>query len=273
MRGGEPVSVDPGFVAAVVSAVAIVAAIVTIGVQLLASTRAATTHLAKGNALSTPPDGVSAAGTNVARPAASVAFDITRTDDAASRRRFSAQLNEYYAANISQGNAIFWASLLSMSVGFAIIFIGILTAGRNSANAVIAGIAGVFSQFIGATFLVALRSTQAQSTTYAQTLVELQLHDARAAVDARATTLGLGLLNEIAADGASGLANQTRATIATGLIVKDGAPVAAPASIAAIPVEAVDVAHVTPRTQPPARAESVSYEESATPGSQRSAPP
>jgi hypothetical protein len=84
-----------------------------------------------------------------------------------------------------------------MSVGFSIVFVGILTAGTNFEETIVAGVAGVLSQFIAATFLVALRSTQRQSTAYAQTRVELPLRDVRAAADAHSIALGLELLNDI----------------------------------------------------------------------------
>ena len=140
------------------------------------------------------------------------------SSDAAAQLIF-AQLNEYYAANISQGNAIFWASLLSICIGFAIIFTGIVSAGGNAVTAIVAAIAGVLSQFIAATFLVVLRSTQQQATTYAQSLVELHLRDIARSTDRQGVALGLQLLNEISSD-RSNPANATKALIASGLIVK-----------------------------------------------------
>ncbi len=154
--------------------------------------------------------------------------DAPAYGDNASQQTF-ALLNHYYAANISQGTAIFWASLLSMSIGFAIIFTGIVIAtvsptAMSGMTALVTAIAGILSQFVGATFLVALRSTQSQATTYAQSLVELRMRDIRVTADATAIELGLRLLGEIETGDGQVLADQMRARLALGLILKDGAP-------------------------------------------------
>jgi hypothetical protein len=233
--------------------------IVIVGTRLLTSARAAEEHLASGMAL-TPRIGAAVSREAAGGPASAAAPALPDGDPS---DQIFAQLNHYYAANISQGNAIFWASLLSMSVGFAMIFAGIVTAGVNGTTAIVAGIAGVLSQFIGATFLVALRSTQAQATTYAQSLVELRLRDVRAAADARSVALGLRLLSEIPDEGANGLANQTRATLVTGLIVKE--TVLPPAATVAPPPVEVDDADRTGARIEPRRAASVSFDAGAAP--------
>jgi hypothetical protein len=249
--------------------------------MVLASARAASSHLAAGLAL-TAPGASSNAGTPkrfdypapgaVSRDERQSNLGLTAGSgppDAADPQQIVAQLNQYYAANISQGNAIFWASLLSMSIGFAIVFVGIVTAGPNSTTAIVAGVAGVLSQFIAATFLVALRSTQQQSTTYAQTLVELRLRDVRAAAEARSVALGLRLLDEIAGDGADALANQTRATLAMGLIVKDAGPLTPGAPVVPTPVND-DHTPRAPFRAAPARAEAVKFDTTRA-GSERTA--
>ena len=190
------------------------------------------------------------------------------TDEAASQQIFT-RLNEYYAANVIQGNTIFWTSLLAMLVGFAFIVFGLTKATSSATTAIVATVAGVFSQFIAATFLVALRATQQQSTTYAQTLVDLRVRDVRAAADAQSVALGLTLLNEISDDGASGLANQTRAALALGLIVKDITPPAAqPSPPTSVDIDVDDpkrAAQVEART----RAQSVAFDTGDTSGAQR----
>jgi Flp pilus assembly protein TadB len=203
-------------------------------------------------------------------PAADSLGDVD-TQDA---QQIVEQLNEYYAANISQGYAIFWASLLATVIGFAVILAGIDVAGTNPTTAIVAGVAGVLSQFIAATFLVALRSTQQQSTAYAQTLADLRIRELRAAADARDQSLALRLLAEISGDGAQQLANVTRATIAAGLMARDGAPAPAPpappapapapappapAPAPAPPVSAAPEALV-PRATTRMRAESIAFD-------------
>jgi hypothetical protein len=218
-------NLDPETIVATVGEALIVVLIGFMGTQVYLSSKTAKGHLANA---ALPRATAATARVAGANPSSGV-------DDVAP---IVEQLNQYYAANISQGYAIFWASLLSMIVGFVVILAGIDAAGTNSTTAIVAGVAGVLSQFIAATFLVALRSTQQQSTVYAQTLADLRVRDLHAAAEARTIALGLQLLNEIAGDGAQDLANQTRAGLAMGLIVKDGtpAPVApAPGAVAPTP--------------------------------------
>lgn len=233
------------------------------GSQLFGSANRAKDHLAKAAAMMPR-----AAADPTTRPVPSSrlqAFSSPPTDDAS--QQIIERLTQYYAANLNDGQAIFWASFVSMVVGFGIVYAGIVTAGANSTTAIVAGVAGVLSQFIAATFLLALRSTQAQSTAYAQTLVELRLHDLRAADEARATALGLQLLGEISGDGAIELANTTRAGLAMGLIVKQTTTPARAAPPVPAPVD-IDVTD-RPRTEPQSvgrtRAASVSLDETAQP--------
>jgi hypothetical protein len=199
-------------------------------------------------------------------PDASIALRVraagTPFTDPAAQQIFG-QLTQYYAANINQSFAIFWASLLAMIAGFIIIIVGIATAGANTATAIVAGVAGLLSQFIAATFLVALRSTQEQSTAYAQSLADLRSRDVRAAADAQATALGLELLGQIAGDGAAALVNQTRAALAMGLIVKQ--PPAEPTTAGSAPTS-----EPPPAIDSRARIPSVTFEDTrpATPPAQ-----
>jgi hypothetical protein len=217
VRRGDAVTIEAWTGTAAVGIV-----IVLVGWQLTASALATKRHLDRAAFLAAAP----AADADAPRTrAANERISATPPGGNGSASHASAPttvalLNEYFAANINQNNAIFWASLLAMSVGFAIIFGGVVAAGAGSTATIVTAIAGVLSQFIGATFLIALRSTQAQSTAYAQSLVDIHLHDARAAADAQAIALGLQLLGEITSDGSGALADQTRAAIAMGLIVK-----------------------------------------------------
>jgi len=204
--------------------------VVVSGTQVFTSSRRAKDHLANATALAPLARSAPAGPASVSDPRRAIPGGTAAGGDDSSQQIF-AQLTQYYAANISQGQTILGASFLSMVIGFAVVFAGIVTAGVNSTTAIVAGVAGVLSQFIAATFLVALRSTQAQSTTYAQTLVELRLRDLRAADDAQSVSLGLRLLEDISGDGAAALVNQTRAALAMGLIVKGPAPAETPAPI------------------------------------------
>jgi hypothetical protein len=211
---------------AAVAAAGFIVLIAAVGWQLLASASSADKHRAR--AIDGPPG---------ASPAVTARTEPTSGADAA--QQIFVELQRYYAANISQGNTIFWASLLSMCIGFAIIFAGVVSAGANSVTAVVAGLAGALGQFIAVTFLVVLRSTQQQATTYAQTLVELHLRDVTRSADERAVELGLRLLGEISAD-RTDPANATKAAIALGLIVKQSPTIVEPPA-APVEIPTIDV--------------------------------
>jgi hypothetical protein len=252
-------STDLTLVIAGVCAVLLVAGIVATGTQVVRSAGKANDHLARAAVLG--------AATSAKPGAAPAIIDTTSSTNDTSHQVF-ALLNEYYAANISQGNTIFWASLLSMSIGFAIIFAGIVSAGANAATAILTTVAGVLTQFIAATFLVALRSTQQQSTTYAQNLMALRMRDVRAADDARAVALGLRLLGEIAGDGATALANTTRAALAMGLIANETtAAAAAPAPPAPV-TDVSDASRAQPRAATRSRVESLILDETRGAGAE-----
>ena len=102
------------------------------------------------------------------------------------------KLELYFDRNLSQINYIFWLSLGVMIVGFAFILYGISqaftpiqeagtaqavaegvqsrTASSNVTPAIIGGIAGIITEFIGATFLFVYRSTIQQAVGYTRTL-------------------------------------------------------------------------------------------------------
>ena len=84
-----------------------------------------------------------------------------------------ATLESYFNRNLSQITSIFWLSVAVMLVGFGIIIWGI-SQSLQSPNAVvpaaIAGVAGIITEFIGATFLFIYRSTIEQAINYSKTL-------------------------------------------------------------------------------------------------------
>ena len=82
-------------------------------------------------------------------------------------------LESYFNKNLSQVTAIFWLSVFVMFIGFGIIIWGISQAIRmpdSTLPAVITGLAGVITEFIGATFLFIYRSTISQAGNYTKTL-------------------------------------------------------------------------------------------------------
>jgi hypothetical protein len=82
-------------------------------------------------------------------------------------------LEAYFNRNLGQITAIFWLSVVVMLVGFGIIIWGITQAlqSQNSlAPAAITAIAGIITEFIGATFLLVYRSTVQQGMDYSKTL-------------------------------------------------------------------------------------------------------
>ena len=78
-------------------------------------------------------------------------------------------LEEYYNRNLTQLAAIFWLSVTVMLFGFGVILVGvrqsILTPDKIS-TALITGLSGVLTEFIGATFLVIYRSVMKQAMEY-----------------------------------------------------------------------------------------------------------
>ncbi len=99
-----------------------------------------------------------------------------------------AKLEQYFDRNLSQINYIFWLSVIVMVVGFGFILFGIsqtlipipketgsniqeTTAQTNNLTpALVGSIAGIITEFIGATFLFIYRSTIQQALTYTKTL-------------------------------------------------------------------------------------------------------
>jgi hypothetical protein len=83
-------------------------------------------------------------------------------------------LEIYFNRNLSQIRWIFWLSIVVMSLGFILIFYGIVLGYQNPKEnwivAGIGGIAGVLTEFIGATFLFIYKSSILQADKYTEIL-------------------------------------------------------------------------------------------------------
>lgn len=85
----------------------------------------------------------------------------------------TAKLEAYLALNLKQISSIFYTSIIVMLVGFIFIMIATFLALQNPnviTPAIIAGIGGVITEFIGATFLLLYRSAIEHSGKYINTL-------------------------------------------------------------------------------------------------------
>lgn len=120
------------------------------------------------------------------------------------------RLELYFDRNLSQINYIFWLSVGVMGVGFLFILFGITnytasakTGDVNPATSAtaVAGVAGVITEFIGATFLFIYRSTIEQAANYTKTLERIN-----------SVGMAMQILDSISAE-ASGLRDQTKADI------------------------------------------------------------
>lgn len=83
-------------------------------------------------------------------------------------------LESYFSRNLSQIRWIFWLSVIVMSLGFVLILYGVALGYQNPNEnwivAAIGGIAGVITEFIGATFLFVYKSSINQADKYAEIL-------------------------------------------------------------------------------------------------------
>ena len=82
-------------------------------------------------------------------------------------------LEAYFNRNLSQITYIFWLSVVVMIVGFGIIVWGItqsLQSPNSLTPASLSVLAGIITEFIGATFLFIYRSTIQQAINYSKTL-------------------------------------------------------------------------------------------------------
>jgi nitrate reductase gamma subunit len=94
-------------------------------------------------------------------------------DPAAAWEVASNQLQEYLKINLKQIQSIYQLSITVMLIGFALIVTSIALAmlqPEENSPALVAGIGGVVTEFIGGTFLFVYRSALEQSRHYIQTL-------------------------------------------------------------------------------------------------------
>lgn len=90
------------------------------------------------------------------------AWDLARTS-----------LDAYFKRNLSQISSIFWLSVVVMVIGFAIIVWGVSQVIQQPSvilPASITTLAGLLTEFVGATFLLVYRSAIQQATDYSHTL-------------------------------------------------------------------------------------------------------
>ncbi|MDZ8139053.1 MAG: hypothetical protein RM049_27865 [Nostoc sp. DedQUE04] len=83
-------------------------------------------------------------------------------------------LESYFNRNLSQIRWIFWLSIAVMSLGFSLILYGVVLGYQHPKDnwivAGIGGIAGVLTEFIGATFLFVYKSSMQQANNYTEIL-------------------------------------------------------------------------------------------------------
>lgn len=140
------------------------------------------------------------------------------------------RLDAYFARNLQQINYIFVLSVIVMLLGFVVMLVGvgfaIFVRGTERTGAFLPTIAGLITQFIGATFLFVYRSTIQQAIRYVQTLE-------------RMNTVGMAMsvLDSIKQGSSEKLSDSTKASIALALLANyggehDAAAAATPAAAA-----------------------------------------
>ena len=83
------------------------------------------------------------------------------------------KLEAYFDRNLIQVNLVFWLAVLVMAVGFGFVLAGVILSYKNptqNSTAPLAAIAGIITQFIGATFMVIYRSTMKQANEFMSVL-------------------------------------------------------------------------------------------------------
>lgn len=117
-------------------------------------------------------------------------------------------LELYFQRNRAQVSQVFVIAIIVMTVGFAFVLFGVYLAlqNRGITPTLVAGVSGVITQFIGATFMVIYRSTMTQANEFM-------------AVLERINTVGMAVqvLDSIPDDDKQ-LKNQTRAEIVSLLL-------------------------------------------------------
>lgn len=120
-------------------------------------------------------------------------------------------LEAYFNRNIAQIAYIFWLSVFVMMAGFAILLWGIYQAIDKPGvitPAIIASIAGIITEFIGATFLFIYRSTIQQAIGYSKTLERIN-----------SVGMAMQILDTMPEEAsADNLKNSTKATLVKALV-------------------------------------------------------
>jgi hypothetical protein len=83
------------------------------------------------------------------------------------------RLEAYFDTNLSQVRQVFWLAVIMMMVGFGFVLAAVvmsLNQPKVTPAALVAGLSGVITQFIGATFLVIYKSTMAQANEFMSVL-------------------------------------------------------------------------------------------------------
>lgn len=83
------------------------------------------------------------------------------------------KLEVYLNRNLNQGMAVFWLTLLVMTVGFVLIGVGVWRVYETPsalAPSILAAVSGILINLIGASFLVVYRSTMEQARGYVSIL-------------------------------------------------------------------------------------------------------
>jgi hypothetical protein len=79
------------------------------------------------------------------------------------------KLEAYFDRNLLQVNQVFVVAIIVMCVGFAFVLAGVVLSLKQptwTPTSLVAGISGIITQFIGATFMVIYRSTMAQANEF-----------------------------------------------------------------------------------------------------------
>lgn len=136
------------------------------------------------------------------------------------------KLENYLDRNLNQVGLIFFLVISVMVVGFSLVSFGVWSAfvypEKNSSSLASVG-AGVFAQFIGATFLVIFKSTMAQAKDYVQVLERIN-----------AVGMSIQILESIEGESPS-MRNKVRAELAGDLLRMYGKPGARRVNRSSIP--------------------------------------
>jgi len=83
------------------------------------------------------------------------------------------KLEAYFDRNLFQVNQVFWLAVVMMMVGFGFVLAAVVMSLNHpqiTPAALVAGLSGIITQFIGATFLVIYKSTMAQANEFMSVL-------------------------------------------------------------------------------------------------------